>query len=436
MLKQFINLFYSKYFLLMVCLFLGLGFSVAQESNVKDSLSDHKAGYKAPLFGDHSSVQGQLEEDDKVDKAAVRLGFLDKGLDKWYVLKKHLNEKHGLQIGLDYNTLYQSASKSLTNEDDAWAGAFRIYGRLALINNNKPHTGFLVFKVENRHALGGKIPPKQLGGQFGYLGVTDVVFSDDGNILGDLNYQQRLGKNDRAAIVIGRFDPNSYMDILGYSNPWTTFSNLSLLLNTSVALHDFSWGIGAGTWFGENENWYVSGSINDANGNIRTNVEWFTGGAEFFKQVEFGWAPDRSKRLFTKANITAWHIDERSNVGAPASYGFIASANKTFNEKWMVFGRAGKSFGDNTSYPFYRTNVMLGVGHELRSYTDRIGLAAHWGEPSNKNLNDEWNIEAFYRLQLTRAVQLTPSAQLILNPANYGSKTSVFVFGLRGRIVL
>ena len=42
------------------------------------------------------------------------------------------------------------------------------------------------------------------------------------------------------------------------------FSNLVSSLDVSVALPDSSWGVGAGHWF--NDNVYVLGAINDANG--------------------------------------------------------------------------------------------------------------------------------------------------------------------------
>jgi porin len=430
------------YQVLIISLFMLANLTMyGQETSSGDTVakdtSAHKSGYtQEPAFGDRRSVQGQLEYDDRESKSVVRLPFIDKALAGWYNWKRKIYIEHGLQIGVDYAMLAHKASKTMTNEDFAWSGAFRIYARYAMINRNKRGTGFLSLKIENRSAVGSYIPPKQLGSQFGYVSVSDVVFSDDGNLLTEMSYQQRFGKNDQGGLVIGRFDPNSYMSVLGYSNPWSTFSNLNLLLNTSVALHDFSWGIGGGSWLGKKEQMYVSGSINDANGNIRTNVEWFTGGAEFFKQVEVGFAPDRQRRLYTKISLAYWHIDERKKVGASSSHGIVLDANKTFNNIWMIFFRGGHSFGKATGYPFYSETLMVGFGKELRFASDRIGFAAHWGAPSDNALNDEWTMEAFYRLQFAKPLQLTPSIQYIINPAKNVNRTNVFVFGVRMRFVL
>lgn len=61
-------------------------------------------------------------------------------------------------------------------------------------------------------------------------------------------------------------DPSDYMDVLGSSNLWTTFSNLSVLMNTSIAFPDPSAGVGAAHAF--TDQWIVKSAINDANGVI------------------------------------------------------------------------------------------------------------------------------------------------------------------------
>ena len=76
-------------------------------------------------------------------------------------------------------------------------------------------------------------------------------------------------------MIVGRYDPNDYQNVLGYVNPWTIFSNLAINLDASVALPDSSWGIGAGHWL--NDTWYVLGSINDANGAGSDDLEFFKG---------------------------------------------------------------------------------------------------------------------------------------------------------------
>jgi porin len=387
----------------------------------------------ATLFGGRASIAVQIEDDNAISMSDGRLSVLDSVLEGAGSWKQRLRDEHGLELGIDLATLSQWVSGSMTDIDDAWAGVFRTYGRWAVRNRNESNTGFIGFKVEHRNALGGKIPPKLINQQIGYIGFTDIVFSDDGNLISELSYQQRLGKNDQAAIVAGRFDPNNFMDVLGCCSPWTTFSNLSHLLNLSLSLPDASWGIGAGSWLGEKEQWYVSGTINDANGTIRSGLDWFTGGAEFFKNVEVGWSPSRERRLYTKVSMTLWHVDERVDGGLPESQGVVFSANKTWNDTWMGFVKAGISDGKAT---LYDELFMVGFGRVFHQTTDRIGMALAYTNPPDESLSAEKSLEVFYKFQLAKSLQLTASYQYIKDPAFNTEESSIDVFGLRLRFVL
>jgi porin len=385
------------------------------------------------LFGGRDSIAVQLEDDDAIPVAPGRLAALDGAISGFGSWKQQLREDYGLQLAMDFATLTQSVSGSMTEIDNSWAGVFRTYGSWAVRNRGEHNTGFIGFKVEHRTALGGEIPPKLINQQIGYIGFTDIVFSDDGNLISELSYQQRLGKNDQAAVVVGRFDPNNYMDVLGCCSPWTTFSNLSHLLNMSLSLPDASWGVGAGSWIGENEQWYVSGTINDANGTIRSGLDWFTGGAEFFKQVEVGWSPSRERRLYTKASITLWHVDKRESGGLPESKGVVFSANKTWDDTWMGFVKAGISDGKAT---LYDELLMVGFGRVFHRTTDRIGMAVAYANPPDSSLSAEKTLEIFYKFQLAKSLQLTTSYQYIKDPALNPDESSINVFGLRLRFVL
>ena len=68
------------------------------------------------------------------------------------------------------------------------------------------------------------------------------------------------------------------------------------------------------------------------------------------------------------------------------------------------------------------------------SFLSPTGVAVAWGEPSDRDLRDQFMVEGFYRLQLTPAIQLTPDVQFIINPSNAPSEDHVWVVGVRLRI--
>ena len=289
----------------------------------------------------------------------------------------------------------------------------------------------MVFKVENRHRIGTDIPPSQLGFDVGYNGITGTLFSDAGSILGDLNWQQ-VFNGGRGGLILGRYDPNDYVDVSGHANPWTTFQNLAVTSNTTIALPDFSYGIGAGHWIASDVGeWFVLGSISDANGTT-DGLSFFDSGSEFFTAIELGWSPDRSQRYTNHVHITGWHVDERTEDGVPQSKGVTLGANWTVVEDWMIFGRAGWSDGDA---PLMNKTVTLGFMKRFFK-RDLLGLGFNWGDPSNDTLREQYSTELFYRLQFAENLALTPSIQWLIDPANNPDEDQIWIAGLRVRLSL
>jgi porin len=84
----------------------------------------------------------------------------------------------------------------------------------------------LVFKVENRSAIGNRISPQALGPSLGYAGLFTTTFSDAGWILTNLYWRQSL-RNGRVSFVIGQVDVTDYVDVNDLASPWTAFGNLA-----------------------------------------------------------------------------------------------------------------------------------------------------------------------------------------------------------------
>ncbi len=405
------------------------------ESLVRPETLTHRAGYKRRADqASAANTLNQLEEDDRLKEPVIRFPRIDQGLEYWYAYKRRLNEESGIQFGFDYNSLYQSANDALTDDDKAWSGAFRILGAWDLVNKGQDNVGTLVFGFESRHAIGGRIPPSALPSQLGYIGVTGTLFNDAGGILGNLYFKQRT-PSGKGGYIIGRYDPNDFHDVLGYANPWTTFSNAAVLLNASIALPDWSWGAGYGTWLGEDDEhgrWYVKGAINDANGTI-TDESFFSDGAEFYKWAEVGWSPSRAEQYFTNVHVMAWHVDEREEKGIDSAHGIAIGANKTWNEEWMVFARLGFSDG---AAPIYNETATIGVGKLIRQWSDVFGIGVNWGQPPDDSLSAQWTTEVFYRLQLSQNLQLTPSIQYLVDPALNDQDNDIWIASLRLRVNL
>jgi porin len=65
----------------------------------------------------------------------------------------------------------------------------------------------------------------------------------------------------------------------------------------------------------------------------------------------------------------------------------------------------------------------------------RLGIATSWGSPPDKSLRNQITTEAFYRVQVTQNLTLTPSLQLTYKPSLTLDTKWLFVPGLRMRFV-
>ncbi|MDV7146000.1 carbohydrate porin [Tropicimonas sp. TH_r6] len=412
--------------------FLGVAISLAtmtaNTAIAQDAATPGISGFRSDAqgFAGPSAVTSQLAEDDAPKDPAFRFPGFDRALKPWFDWKARLKTDAGLQLGFDYTSLYQKADATLPgSEDEASSGIFKVFGRWDLVNRGETDVGTLVFSVENRHAY-TDIPPADLGFATGYLGIPGTLFGDTDWILGDLNWQQSFN-DGRTGMIVGRYDPNDFFDVLGYANPRTAFQNLAIVLNPSVALPDWSTGIGVGHWI--DDSWYVKAAVNDANGTAIDPV-LFNDSFDLYKTVEVGWSPSSDRRFFSNVHVMYWHADEREEAGIEESQGWTIGANWTFDDVFMPFLRAGWSEG---SAPLYNENYTAGFVYRSRSRADLMGAAVNWGQPSDDTLEAQTTSEIFYRLQLAENLAITPSIQFIDNPALNPEEDNITIFGLRTR---
>ena len=103
----------------------------------------------------------------------------------------------------------------------------------------------------------------------------------------------------------------------------------------------------------------------------------------------------------------------------------------------MPFIRGGWSDDAGT---LLSKSVSIGLGYQPEPGPGRdvIGLGLNWGEPNKDSfgpgLDDQFTGELFYRFNLGKHLALTPSVQLIANPALNPDDDVISVFGLRGRL--
>ena len=109
-----------------------------------------------------NSVESTLEATaDRQSEGALE------GFQAW---KKELEGRTGLSFGFDDQVQYLGTNSD-RSPSDAVSNVFRFYGTWTAVRRGTPNDGALVFKVENRSAIGSNISTQALGPSLGYAGL-------------------------------------------------------------------------------------------------------------------------------------------------------------------------------------------------------------------------------------------------------------------------
>jgi len=366
------------------------------------------------------SVQGTLAATEERQGVGALEGYL-----AW---KEQFAGRTGLSFGFD-NQLLSMNTDSDSSPSNAAGNVFRFYGAWTATGRGTANSGAMVFKVENRSAIGNRISPQALGPSLGYAGLFTTTFSDAGWILTNLYWRQSL-RNGRLSFLIGQVDVTDYVDVNDLASPWAAFGNLAFEIPTIPAPNQ---GLGAAMQWRMNDHWAVLGGIANANGDpsdpIDSTRTLFESG-ETFKHLAIGWTPDWDDRYSQAVQLTVWQVDDRVEAGVEGGHG-VALAASFRSSNWRPFFRAGYSDGGG---PSMDRAVGIGTGYDVRGGSDLAGIGLNWGRAPDSSRN-QYTMELFYRYDPTDFLQVTPVFQYIVNPANDPDTDDILVLGLRARLV-
>jgi porin len=352
----------------------------------------------------------------------------------WAQWKSGLRARTGLELGFDYNALGFTASSS-PGERSAGGGVFRAFGKWALLDRDGPNTGSLVFKLEQRHAF-GDVALTDYGFGLGYVGLVNSVFNDQGWRATNLYWQQNIA-GGRAVVSAGWLDVTDYVDVFALASPWTGFSNLAFQTGSGTigGLPDGALGAVAAGFL--TRNIYVAAGIVDANGDatdVFNGFDTLFEDGETFKSFEIGWTSGPKALFIDNAHVTFWQIDARTAAGTPDGHGIAFSYTRSIDNTWLPFLRGGWADGGGS---LYEASLSTGFGYTQNPGRQLTGLGLNWSRPNEDTfgpgLDDQFTFEAFSRWQLTEGVEITPSVQIIRNPALNPNKDMIALLGLRLR---
>lgn len=385
-------------------------------------------------FGGPDATENLIEDDAALTGSTLG----DRLVQGWFDWKAGIQERHGFGIGLDYSSVWLGSNEEgLNGEDAASSGMLRVFGAWELVNRGGANSGAFVWKVENRHRY-GTIPPSAFGFEQGYVGMFVPSFSDQGGVVSNLYWRQRLA-GGKVTLIGGLLDVTDYVDVNAFASPWTGFVNFAFSTGSAAAFvpNNVTAGLAAGAML--TDKLYVIGGIANAYSDMKRPFKSFDylGDGEFFKSIEIGLTPSHGRIYNDNLHVTYWHVDASDKAGTPGGWGLNGQYIRTFGERLMPFLRAGYAKDGGS---LLQGSVTLGMGYAMVGGRDQLGFAGNWGQPNESSfgpdLKDQYTFECFYRWQLGEQLAITPDIQLLLDPALNPDHDSLWIYGLRARLAL
>jgi len=349
----------------------------------------------------------------------------------WKAATDGLQSKLHLSLGMEMENVFQAATGG-SGTRNAGGGYASIFGKWRLIGTSDgENNGYLKFKADYQWQMGTQAP-SALGGQIGSLWKTTDGFGENPPAVTQLYWEQQFS-NRALILAIGKIDATNYYVENLLASDKQFFMNAAFSGIPAVAAPGNGLGMNAKLspfpWL------YLTAGFQDQQGNKTTpGFNTFFGDFDLFSSAEIGFTPKIPGLGQGNYRFTLWHADSVPGKSLPSDHGFAISCDQAITPNLYPFLRYEYDRGQLTGI---RQLLTAGIAYQgaLLSKQDVCGLALAWGQPAMPNLRQQCAVEAFYRVQLSPANQLSIGYQMIINPANAPHDEMEGVFWTRFRIL-
>jgi len=413
--------------------------STTPENSEPSDTDASKQEVEEPLgLEEPGSIVERLKRDAEPKDYLFQFPGVDGALKPWYDLKDDLNEKYGFTFGMSFTTFYQKASDTFGSEDDAASYDLDLSGTWTFLGRGTGSSTMLGFDFLRRDTLGTDFSPQTLFTQFGSLYSTAAPFGQIDASVGELWIQQKF--SNVFGFRVGQIFPITAYDFFPFKNFRTDFVDFNHVTNAAIPLP--SNGLGALAVYRPHAKVLLRLGVHDANADTeKFGFDTYEKG-ELFKIFEVGFDTGLMPREPGRpphghVHVSAWHQDERDDAGIDDGWGIAASAVQRFGRftPFLRYGYADQS--DNGPTPVkHMANAGLVIDGIFGQANDRIGVGFTWTDPAIDELDDQSQIDSYYRVQVTPEIQIGPTFQVIFDPVRNPEEDTVYVWGIRTRIEL
>ncbi|MHC4229619.1 MAG: carbohydrate porin [Planctomycetota bacterium] len=413
--------------------------STTAENTEPNNTSASEQELEEPLwFENPGSIVERLKQDAEPKDYLFQFPGVDGALKPWYELKADLNEKHGFDFGISFTTLYQKASDTFASKDEAASYDLDITATWTFRGRGTGSPTMLGFEFLKRNTIGTELSPQTLFTQFGSLYSTAAPFGETDASIGELWIQQKF--KNVFGFRVGRIFPITAYDFFPFKNFRTDFVDFNHVTNAAIPLP--SNGLGAFVVYRPHSKVMLRAGAHDANADTeKSGFNTYENG-ELFKIFEVGYDTgliprEPGRPPHGHVHVSIWHQNQREDAGVASGWGIAGSAVQRFGRftPFVRYGYANHS-DDGPTPVKHMANAGLVIDGIFGQANDRIGVGYTWSDPANHELDDQGQIDTYYRVQVTPEIQVGPTLQLIFDPVLNPDKDTVYVWGIRTRIEL
>jgi porin len=338
--------------------------------------------------------------------------------------KKQLSDKYGINWALEDTLIYQAASGGI-DPNDAMVNTLGLFATWKIIReqDGKDFAG-LGFQGETRSNHIDEFTA--LRDDLGTIWSPNDSTSDDYTKINQLWWGQRFG-DGKFGYLVGKIDPGSRINENRFAGSGNTqFFGQPFATNPARSFPDN--GLGFMLRAEPSDLLFFHFTMSDSEA-ISTHSPFTTVEGNWLYAGEVGLRPVING---LGQGVYRFMLYQR-DADSANEFGWSISADQNLSDQYGVFLRYGGNDGDINAIE-HLVSVGLSLLQPFGRKNDQAGIGVSYTHPTDDALRDEYSTELYYRLKLTEGIDLSGSAQFIIDPSASDDDAAA-VFGIRCRVL-
>lgn len=339
----------------------------------------------------------------------------------------------GIRFDVDLDFFNQYATRVAMGRKNFASFSWRVMGDWQAFDVSEATSaawlgkGFLAWNAFGTEGLDYDAVEQTLTGNVASVNVLNATIFDQGAVLDEL-YWKQVAWGGKLILLGGMIDMLYHFDTNRVANDgYSQFFSYSLQNNPSIPGPLYG-GFGGVVRGNLSEDVYVMFGVGDSSVE-KDLAPWKTvDNDSWYQLLEWGLSPDVPVLGKGQYRLTLWHNHLFGEDGFGVALNFDQELG---HEDVVAFFRFG--VGDKDVTPV-KTFVSGGLAYEApfgREH-DVAAIGVAWSRPSPlSGLRDETLVELFYRIEVVKAVSISPDLQVVFDPSNNPGDDVVFVPGVR-----